>query len=133
MSNKLNSVLFIDDDMMSNLNSKRIIEKAIEVNEILLAESGLEALDLLKKKFIPAGKFPELIFLDIYMPHLNGWEMLGLFKELGLPAKTKIILLSASDDDDDRHRASKIPEVAGYKIKPLTEEYILDLIHNLSA
>jgi CheY-like chemotaxis protein len=132
MTRKINSVLFIDDDIMSNLNSKRIMEKTNVVSEVLHTESGIEALDLLKSKFIPEGKFPNLIFLDIYMPGFSGWEVLEHLK--ALPWKqhnTKIIMLSSSDEDADRERASKIPEVAGYKIKPLTEGFILELTQSI--
>ncbi|HLG34989.1 MAG TPA: response regulator [Bacteroidia bacterium] len=132
MTKKINFVLFIDDDMMSNVNSKRILEKTNVAFEIIHTESGIEALDLLKTKFIPAGKFPDLIFLDIYMPRFNGWQVLEYLKTLGGEQhNTKIIMLSSSDDEADRERANRIPEVSGYRIKPLTEEYILELTHNM--
>ena len=134
MTKKINSILFIDDDIMSNLNSKRIIEKANVAKETHCFERPEEALELLRTVFMPAGKFPEFIFLDIYMPNLDGWQVLEELKEFALKkCNTKIILLSASHDDADRERAIKIPEVSGYMIKPLTEEYILELTQNMPA
>ena len=131
MTKKINSVLLIDDDIMSNMNSKRIIEKTDAAIEIHLAESGFEALELFETKFIPEGKFPDIIFLDIYMPRFSGWQFLEFYKGMTNRGKTKVILLSSSEEDADRERARKIPEVSGYKIKPLTEEYIHELTQNI--
>jgi len=132
MTTKLNSILFIDDDSMSNLNSKRIIEKTNLAEEVLFTGSAREALDLLEKKFLLSGKFPALIFLDIYMSPLDGWWVLEQLKTMPwLEHNTKIIMLSSSDDDADRERAMKNPEVSGYLVKPLTEEYLLELTQNM--
>lgn len=134
MTAKINSIMFIDDDSMSNLNNKRIIEKANVAKETHYFEQPEEALEMLRTVFLPAGKVPEIIFLDIYMPGVNGWQVLDELRACGLSQdNTRIILLSASNDDADRERAIKIPEVSGYKIKPLTEEYILELAHKPPA
>jgi CheY-like chemotaxis protein len=133
MERKLNSVLFIDDDLMSIINSKRVLEMSNVAEEILLADCGFEALSLLKSKLNSAGVLPELIFLDIYMPRLSGWDVLGMFNELPLKEhNTKIIMLSSSDEETDRERALKFPGVSGYAVKPLTAEYITELVQNIS-
>jgi CheY-like chemotaxis protein len=132
MTAKINSVLFVDDDLMSNMHSKRIFEKGNLAEEILLADCGYEALALLKMRFENVKKFPEIIFLDIHMPRLSGWDVLDMFKELPLGEhNTKIIMLTSSAEEADRARALKHPEVSGYAMKPLTEEYITELAQNI--
>ncbi|MBK5286485.1 MAG: response regulator [Bacteroidia bacterium] len=130
MTKKINTVLLIDDDPMANLNNERILAKSNLVEKIYTAESALEALELLELLQIKSGQFPDLILLDINMPNLNGWDFIEHYKMLeGLKAKTKIILLAVNPDETDLQRANKIPEVAGFKMKPITEELIIELIH----
>ena len=132
MTKKIKTVFFIDDDVMSNMNNKRVMEKANLAAEVVTAGSAVEALELLKQKFLLPEKFPELIFLDIYMPELSGWDFIERFKQFrGQKGKSKIVLLSASPDETDLARAKKIPEVSGYAVKPLTEKYIAQLTQEL--
>jgi len=134
MTKKINCVLLIDDDPMSNLNNERVLIKSSLVDKIYTAESVSEALELLEALQIKSGKFPDLIFLDIVMPNLTGWDFIEHYKMLeGNKAGTKIILLSSSSDETDLQRAKKIPEVSGYKLKPLTEETIIELTNEFLA
>jgi CheY-like chemotaxis protein len=123
MNQKLKSVLLIDDDEPTNFFSSLLIEDAGCAEHIQIAESGQTALSLLKDSAIPT---PDLIFLDINMPAMDGWEFLERYKQLPKDSQSKIviIMLTTSLNPDDREKASKIKEISGFETKPLTPELI---------
>ncbi len=131
MKRKLNSVLLIDDDEPTTFLSSLFIQEADCAEKIEIADSGQNALDYLKgvgncssngKEFA----CPDLIFLDINMPAMDGWEFLEKYKELESSHKGKviIIMLTTSLNPEDRIKASKIPEISGFENKPISPELI---------
>jgi CheY-like chemotaxis protein len=127
MKTKLNCILLIDDDYVDNLCHKKVIQKMDIAHSIKIAKDGEEALRLLiELKDTP----PELIFLDINMPRMNGWEFLEAYRELNIsPQKSNIILmLSTSQNPDDKEKAGKIPHISGFNSKPLSEKMLSDIM-----
>ena len=135
MNQKLNCILLIDDDEPTNFLSNMLLEEANCAHHIQTAESGQNALDYLSKTaYSGNGKtalpFPELIFLDINMPAMNGWEFLEEYKEWneGRHPNTIIIMLTTSINPDDKVKAENIPLVAAFENKPLTSNMIQRVI-----
>ena len=127
MKNKINCILLIDDDEPTNFLSQMIIEEADCAAEIQIAYSGGQAIDYLTSQ----GTFtsgqntyprPDLIFLDINMPAMNGWEFLQKYNSLEKEHKGNIviIMLTTSLNPDDRLRSKDFPDVSGFENKPLT-------------
>jgi CheY-like chemotaxis protein len=124
---KLNSILLIDDDEPTNFLYKMIVNQADCTQETMISQSASDALNYLEQF---SGKnssedfthFPDLIFLDINMPCMNGWEFLDKYKELKKNFKKEavVVMLSTSLNPDDVTRAEAIPEVAGFRHKPLS-------------
>jgi CheY-like chemotaxis protein len=134
MKKKLNCVLLVDDDESDNFFHKRVIEKAGITERIGIALNGKEALDFLVLK----GDYrqsdspycqPELIFLDINMPVMDGWEFLEEYHKLEEVQKGNIvfILLTTSLNPADKTRAKKVIERVHFQFKPLT----LDIINTI--
>lgn len=123
MKKKLKSILLIDDDEPTNFFSSLLLEDADCAENIQIAESGQRALKLLNSDVNPS---PDLIFLDINMPAMDGWEFLERYKQLPIEHQGKIviIMLTTSLNPDDREKASKIKEISGFETKPLTPELI---------
>lgn len=130
MSTQLNCILLIDDDEPTNFLNKLTLEQAACTRHIHVAQSGQEALDYLRD--IPAGKAlrPDLIFLDINMPAMDGWEFLEKYRSLPPERKADIVLimLTTSLNPDDEFRTQNIPEVSGFENKPLSQQRLEQLL-----
>ncbi len=127
MKKKLNTILLVDDDPDDNLFHQIVINGMDIVDNIDIARNGIEALEYLKKE----GRIPpELIFLDLNMPWMNGWEFLGQYKSLSTAQKSKvlIVILTTSANPDDVRRAKEIQEVTGFETKPLSEKLLNEIL-----
>lgn len=127
MLKKLNSILLVDDDEDDNYYHKIIINKMEMVNKIAVAENGIEALAYIKDE---ANVPPDIIFLDLNMPKMNGWEFLEQYQHLTLEQKAKvlIVILTTSLNPDDKKRAEEIKDVTGFETKPLSKEILSELL-----
>ncbi|MEP7142083.1 MAG: response regulator [Ferruginibacter sp.] len=135
MKQKLNCILLVDDDEPTNFISNILLEEAGYTSHIQIEESAKKALEYLSKTGHSGNKnpglcYPELIFLDINMPAMNGWEFLDKYKELKLELhhKTIIIMLTTSINPDDKLKAENIPLVTSFENKPLTGKMIERII-----
>jgi CheY-like chemotaxis protein len=131
MKQKLNCVLLIDDDEPTNYMSSMLLEERGCAEQIKVAESGAKALSYLtnsEQSSVDPEHFPcpDVIFLDINMPAMDGWEFLDNYKKLESKHRGKviIIMLTTSLNPDDKIRAENIPEISGFENKPLTTEMI---------
>ena len=126
LKQKLSCILLVDDDYDDNLYHKIIIKKMEITESIDEVNNGLEALEYITARMSP----PELIFLDINMPKMNGWEFLERYKDLDAnqKAKTVIMMLSTSANPDEIKRAKEIEEVSGFQTKPLTPESMTEIL-----
>lgn len=121
-------VLLVDDNPVDNYINRLIITKTQLAETISVVQSGLEAIDLLKQFLSNGERFPDLIFLDIRMPIMDGFEFLDAYD--GFPhehkATCKIIMLTSSKDERDIERANQNPHVRKFISKPLTPDAITE-------
>ena len=137
MKTKLNCVLLVDDDEQTNFFNRMVLEDIDCVKTIRTADSGQNALDYLEH----AGNSnsdhssPDLIFLDINMPAMNGWEFLERYSNLDKQHKANvvIVMLTTSLNPDDCAKANTIPDVSGFETKPLTPEKLQSIIKKYFA
>ena len=127
MNEKLKCVMLIDDSSDNNFFHQREIKKANLVNSVIIHNSGLDALAYLKSSQEPHA---DLIFLDINMPLMNGWEFLEEYNLLGkdLQGRAIIIMLTTSDHPADIKRTKTWDFVSDYRIKPLTSAIMNDIM-----
>jgi CheY-like chemotaxis protein len=137
MKGKLNCIMLIDDDELTNFIHRLVIEKSGYARHIQIAESGRDALDYLSKSetgndpdLYPS---PDLIFLDINMPAMNGWEFLEEYKKMCVRNRIILVMLSTSLFAEDKARAEEMPEISGFENKPLNAEKLVGVIEKYFA
>jgi len=122
LKKRLNRVLLVDDDESANFLNKMILTRTGMVEEIVSSLNGEEALRWLEGMQTgsdKAGKEPLLLFLDINMPVMDGWEFLDHYNEKKAQGAI-IYMLSTSQNPEDVQRARQIQSVKGFLHKPLT-------------
>jgi CheY-like chemotaxis protein len=129
MKQKLNCVMVIDDDEPTNFFTEMILEDSGCTKHVKVMQSGKEALDYLAKSE-EAGSdaslypSPDLIFLDINMPAMDGWEFLEEYRKLNVENRIIIVMLTTSLFPEDKLRAKVMSEISGFENKPLTAEKV---------
>lgn len=116
-------VLLVDDNDTDNFISKRIIEITKFARRVEVKSSGKGALDYLKEHQGDIGNIPNLIFLDINMPIVDGFVFLYEFEKFNelVKSKSKVIILSSSDNKRDIDKIVNNNHVIKFITKPLTE------------
>ena len=130
MSKKPN-VMLIDDDSILNLSNERLIQKTNFATVLKIYTHATRALNDIKTIYDSHNltELPDIIFLDINMPDMNGWEFLDelvLFPKEALE-KCKVIMLSSSIDLHDIEKSVTYPVVSNFISKPLTPDKLQSL------
>ncbi len=131
MKKKLESILLIDDDESTNFLHRTLIQYADITKKIEVVNRADKALDYLKSLAADSPEsIPQLIFLDINMPAMNGWEFLNEYARLDLPNKQdiKIIMLTASVNPNDILQAKTNVFVSEILHKPLSIDAVSELL-----
>ena len=133
---KLNCVLVIDDDEPTNFFNQMIVEQANCTESVKVAQSGHEALEYLSTSVKLACQnreypCPDLIFLDINMPAMDGWEFLERYRELEKQRKNQVIvvMLTTSLFQEDMLKAQGMAEITAFENKPLTPEKLENILN----
>ncbi len=123
----LSKIWIIDDDDIFTFGAKRMFSKSnanIQVDSFHSAEEAIEKLE-------SGNQDPELIFLDINMPIMDGWEFLDAYAELGPRNHIKIIMTSSSIDPEDLKRIEGHALIHRYLQKPISIEGIQNAINEI--
>lgn len=120
MNNKKLKVLLIEDDQIEVIKLKRALSKLELEHELIEAANGEVALEVLKGNEI----HPDIVFLDLNMPKINGLEFLKILKNDDVFRYLPVIILTTSVNRKDILECYRIG-IAGYILKPLKyEEYV---------
>ncbi len=122
-------VMLVDDNDTDNFISKRIIELTKFAKRIEIKNSGKSALQYLESEKDNDANLPDLIFLDINMPIVDGFVFLYEFEKFpdNIKQKSRVIILSSSDNKRDIDRIVNNNYVIKFITKPLTDEVLKDL------
>ena len=133
----LETILCVDDDSITLMLCKKVIMKANFSKNIDTAVNGEDALKYFDNLIIESdannNNYPQLIFLDLNMPVMNGWEFLDIFSKnqyLKHFSGTKVIVLSSTIDPDDVKKSKQYSMVIEFLSKPITTE-ILELLKTI--
>lgn len=126
---KINCILLVDDNSADNEFHSIAIRKANVCNHIKIAMDGIEALEYIEKSGDPghAESFPkpDLIFLDINMPRMNGFEFIAAYNKLEISMRSGIwiaMLTTSFASKETPH------DINTFLIKPLTAEMVREIV-----
>lgn len=117
-------IILIDDDGLTNVINKRIIQMVNSTIEVVVF-TDIDAAETFLKTADQSGEF--LILLDVNFPFRSGWEFLESYCHFQI--QSKVIVLSSSIDTYDRDRARKYPMVVDYITKPLSLEMVKEMLY----
>ncbi|TPN86881.1 response regulator [Aquimarina algicola] len=117
--------LLIEDDEIERLKFARVLQKNNYSHKLIEAENGEDALQILENNEL----IPDIIFLDLNMPKMNGLEFLKILKSNPSLKYTPVVILSTSDNHSDL-KESYETGIAGYIVKPLKYE---DYAHKIKC
>ncbi|MCW3070756.1 MAG: chemotaxis protein CheY [Bacteroidetes bacterium] len=130
MNKTLKCILLIDDNPDDNFIHERVIKKSNAAENVVAKQTGLEAIEYLKANRENNHLPPDLIFLDINMPGMNGWEFLKEYEKLDEMSKSKaiVVMLTTSENPDDMLKAKVMNWASDFKTKPLTTEMLGEIL-----
>lgn len=130
MNKKIDLILLIDDDPHDNFFHQKVIEEADVSLDVQVAKNGLEAIKFLQSCTDQGFGRPDLIFLDINMPKMNGWEFIEAYEQLEKEqqAKIVIVMLTTSLNPEEEERAEASQTVKDFRSKPLTVEMLHEIV-----
>ena len=122
-------LLLIDDDEITNFAVDAILSRVESIESYEIKDNGWDALAFLQE-CQGENRFPTLIFVDLNMPEMDGFEFIERYQSLFWQDHqlTKISVLSSSVSEKDRQRALNYPCVSEYTYKPLTEQTLASII-----
>jgi len=125
MFNGYKTCLLIDDNYIDNFVTRRILESSNFAEKIIVQQSATAAIDAIRDGSIR----PDVIFLDLRMPLMNGFEFLQEYDKLREQDKTatKIFMLSSSLDPVDVKRSGQNKYITQFIHKPLTQKILEEL------
>ncbi|MFD2513042.1 response regulator [Pontibacter locisalis] len=128
----LNTILLIDDDETTNYLNHRLLTRLEVAPDIRVVTNGEEALDYLNKSFAGEPEYPrpDLIFVDIKMSVMDGFEFLEEYQKLDQYDKDKVVMLmlTSSASFYDLEKLKQFPDVRKHYSKPLTEGDVRDVM-----
>ncbi len=126
---KIKKVLVIDDDQINNIIFEKLASISDFAEEVVTCLSAVDGLDYLQKIQKDQEEPPNLIFLDIRMPIVNGWEFLERFKKLDTVYFKDVLvyMLTSSSDQSDVNKAKNFSIVTDYIVKPLAVETLNEI------
>jgi CheY-like chemotaxis protein len=124
---KYKAVMLVDDNEIDNLINQKMIEASNIAEHIFThtgAKGALEFLKNIEKLSLNGVGIPEVIFLDIDMPLMDGFQFLDEFDKMSdrIKEQCKIVMLTSSINPQDLSMAKKNAYVKKYINKPLTQE-----------
>lgn len=126
---KYKNVLLIDDSYIDNLINRKILDNNNYAETVMVIDSPQEAFEFVRNSLQTGHNIPEVIFLDLRMPLMNGFEFLNALVELPdlKPDLIKIFVLTSSLDPKDIKKIKENKLVSKFIGKPLTNQVLEEI------
>lgn len=120
----------VDDDRIYRFTIEKYIQM-LGINAIIKCfEDGEEALHYFIENLKTENKLPDILFLDVNMPIMDGWDFIEEYDKIKDKVRKdiRIYLVSSSIDERDEMRSKQYDMVTDYIIKPITEDCLKQLV-----
>lgn len=123
---KFETVMIIDDNPVDLYIISRMVTQNNFGKNVLHFTEAQEALKYLQENQDNIYKLPQIIFVDIYMPLMSGFEFLEVYYTLSNTLKNycKTYIISSTIDNEDIARSSSNKNVVSFHVKPITKEFL---------
>ena len=127
-----NTVYIVDDDPIIVFGLRKLLQQIGFSNGVASFMNGKLALESIKTNLKAKERMPEVIFLDINMPIMDGWQFLEAFIDLPVKEAVKVNIVTSSIDPADRQKAevfqSKTKHPISYNNKPIKKQKIQEIM-----
>ncbi len=122
-------IAIVDDDKIFHMMAVRLMQLTNVSDRFLTFINGREAIEYLQENKNFEAKIPDILFLDINMPIVDGWAFLEKYNHLHqeLSKKVKIHMVSSSIDPRDTDRAKENAHILSYISKPVSKEHLVEI------
>ncbi|MEH6762804.1 MAG: response regulator [Maribacter arcticus] len=128
---KISDITIIDDDAITVFGLRKLISRTVDCDSIISYGNGLLAYDGIKKRLEQKERIPQIIFLDINMPIMDGWEFLEVFIKLPISDKIRINIVTSSIDPFDKKQwdfyKNKSHHLITFNQKPIDWDKIAEI------
>lgn len=119
----------IDDDEILVMLMKMLVKRNPHYEASEEFYNGQEAIEHLKEVLKSGAKLPKVIFLDLNMPLMDGWQFLEEFVHLPIKEEIPVFIVTSSIDPADIDNAKKFPVVKDYIMKPVSDQKLTDIFN----
>jgi CheY-like chemotaxis protein len=123
-------VAIIDDDRIFHILTKKMLGITNFASKISEFFDGQEAIDYLIENHDQQEAIPDLIFLDIQMPFLDGWQFLDQFITLTFEKEITVYIVSSSISTLDHDKSTRYDKVKGFIVKPFPRDKMLEVLED---
>lgn len=126
LKSKFQRVMLIDDNTIDLYITSKIITKNNFGDKIDKYTSAIKALTFLNENQVNFNELPQIIFVDIYMPQMSGFEFMLEYDKLSANLKKycKVYIISSSIDKNDIKRANDDLNIVAFQVKTITKDFL---------
>lgn len=128
MSRQNLNIFLVDDDHIYQFTAKKTLEAMGVGGHVSVFMDGQAAMNFIKAHLTEPSALPDIIFLDINMPVMDGWQFVEEFQRLQFSKKVSLFMVSSSVDAADLKKSKEFTIISDYIIKPVGRERFEELL-----